>query len=70
MLYISKISKTYKNSGGIIMRIETDKDAINFLNYLVLIKKYDASSNVRVVEKPNLMDKVYDQFVEDTNNGI
>ena len=49
------------------MRIETDKDAINFLNYLVLIKKYDASSIVRVVEKPELVDRVYDQFVEDNH---
>ena len=49
------------------MRIETDQVAINFLNYLVLIKKYDASSIVRVVEKPELMDKVYDQFVEDNH---
>ena len=50
------------------MRIETDKDAINFLNYLVLIKKYDASDIVRVVEKPELVDKMYDQYWEDTNH--
>ena len=50
------------------MKIETDQDAINFLNYLVLIKRYDASSIVRVVENPRLVDKMYDQYWEDTNH--
>ena len=50
------------------MKIITDQDAINFLNWLVLIKRYDASGIVRVVEKPELMNKVYDQYWEDTNN--
>ena len=50
------------------MKIETDRDAINFLNWLVVIKRYDAEDIVRVVEKPDLMDKVYDQFMED-NHG-
>tara|TARA_R100000808_G_C2123767_1_gene134438 strand:- start:305 stop:457 length:153 start_codon:yes stop_codon:yes gene_type:complete len=49
------------------MRIETDKDAINFLYYLATIKQYDGLSIVRVVERPELMDKVYDQFVEDNH---
>ena len=49
------------------MEIKTDKDAINFLYYLATIKMYDGISICRVVEKPELMDKVYDQFVEDSN---
>ena len=47
------------------MKIETDVDAINFLYYLATIKQYDSLSLVRVVERPDLMGEVYNQFVKE-----
>ena len=45
--------------------ISTNSSSLAFLWYLVTIKRFDALSIIRVIEKPNQNNEMYNQFLKE-----
>ena len=45
--------------------INTNDSSLAFLWYLVTIKRFDALSIIRVIEKPNQNNEMYNQFLKE-----
>ena len=46
------------------LEINTDDSSLAFLWYLATIKRFDALSILRVIEKPHQNTEMYNQFLE------
>ena len=46
------------------IEINTDDSSLAFLWYLVTIKRFDALSILRVIEKPHHNNELYNQFLK------
>ena len=47
------------------LEINTDDSSLNFLLWLVTIKRFDALSIIRVIEKPHHNNELYNKYLEE-----
>ena len=47
------------------LNINTDDSSLNFLMWLATIKRFDALSIIRVIEKPHHNNELYNKFLKE-----
>ena len=47
------------------LNINTDDSSLNFLMWLATIKRFDALSIIRVIEKPHQNNELYNKFLKE-----